>query len=523
MKCNGTFQVIAPLCLTLIFCLMAKSPYMPDVIPYYDPSVNYGENKSVRYRQMKFQSPESVDAYLANLNSVLGAEIGEITSRDQILDPYSLVDFSNYRNTKKGQALYNADLERAKMFAERQEAAYQEWYNSEASQASRQREAGLNPDLNGVESSVASDTQQAQGSPIDGIGTTEDTALAVGGAVVTTIGTVVSAVATLGALPATLAAGFATAGKAIADTRLTNAAAIAAEDANIKSAEGSWFGALGDALSTAESVSLAAGQDFDSAAWLSDSKNTDPIFESYIPTGVAKDSPLYGRYRASFDRQLAARSRLLASSRKLGKDAAQSSIDFAQILADPRTSSSMLYQVATMKPIMDFKFKADELAEEVRFMSNELKKLGVGGIDKDIATGFINAELKAKFTKFGFDEDFWNNMDGKEAALADMTSRKANALLVDVNAQTKAYFRDIWFDKSKDLATRMGAAYCLADNVNKKSSQWCVGYLASQGIVTDVASEVEEGLNSLKPEFHKAPTDVGDKLLNFGKHLQQWD
>lgn len=399
--------------------------------PYDNP---YGENFFVRQNQMKFGFPEDVRRYVDNLNSVLGAEIGEITSREQILDPYSLVDVSNYRNTKKGQALYNADLERAKMYAERQEAAYQEWYNSESQQAARQREANLNPDLNGVEPSAAADTEQAQGSPIDGIGTTEDTALAIGGAVVATIGTVVSAVATLGALPVTIAAGAATAGKAIADTRVANAVATAAEDANIKSAEGSWFGALGDALSTAESVALAANQDFDHSAWLSDPKNTDPIFESYIPTTVSKDSPLYGRYRASFDRQLAARSRLLASSRKLGKDAAQSSIDFAQVLADPRTSSSMLYQVATMKPIMDFKFKADELAEEVRFMSNELKKLGVGGIDKDIVAGFINAELKSRFAKFGFDESFWNNMDGKDAALAEMTSRKANALLVDVDA-----------------------------------------------------------------------------------------
>lgn len=69
----------------------------------------------------------------------------------------------------------------------------------------------------------------------------------------------------------------------------------------------------------------------------------------------------------------------------------------------------------------------------------------------------------------------------------------------------------------------MGAAYCLADNVNKKSSEWCAAYLASQGIVTDVASEVEKGLNSLKPEFHKEPTVDGERLLNFGKHLQQWE
>lgn len=489
---------------------MAKSPYMPEVIPYYDPNLLYGENKSVRYKQMKFQADESIDAYLNHLNSILGADIGSITSRDQIIDPYSLVDLSNYRNTKKGQALYNADLERAKLYAERQEAAYQEWFNSEEQQAVRQRDAGLNPDIIGVESAQASDTEMAQGSPIDGIGTTEDTALAVGGAVVTTIGTIVSAVATLGALPATIAAGFATAGQAIAATRKTNAEAIAIEDSLLSNADAKWFGALGDSMSSAEAEQIAKDPNskFDHAAWLGDSKNTQPIFEAYVPTGVEKGSALYQRYERAFQRQVASQQRLIASSNKINKDVGQSALDWGYVLANPGIDASQRFQYATIKPIMDFKFKADELVEEVRFMSNELKKLGVGGIDKKIASESINAELKARFAKFGFDESFWDNMDGQEAALADMVSRKANALIVDVNAQTKAYFRDIWFDESKSLSERMGAAYCLADNVNKKSYEWCIGYMASEGI--------GDLLSKLAPNDGSEPLPNGSSLIPGG-------
>ena len=43
---------------------------------------------------------------------ILNTDIGEVTSRDQIINPYDYISSSYYRNTARGRALYNEDLAR---------------------------------------------------------------------------------------------------------------------------------------------------------------------------------------------------------------------------------------------------------------------------------------------------------------------------------------------------------------------------------------------------------------------------
>lgn len=97
-----------------------------------------------------------------SVEDIISGPIGSITSRDQIINPDELVDPANYSNTRRGQAQYTADLEAARYFASQQEAAFKEWYESPEQVAARQREAGINPDLVGLQESQAATVDQRE-------------------------------------------------------------------------------------------------------------------------------------------------------------------------------------------------------------------------------------------------------------------------------------------------------------------------------------------------------------------------
>ena len=70
-----------------------------------------------------------------------------------LTNPYTMVDPDDYGLFQK--RAYQHDLQEAQYAAELQLMMYQNEYNSASSQASRQREAGINPDLAGVSGEAA--------------------------------------------------------------------------------------------------------------------------------------------------------------------------------------------------------------------------------------------------------------------------------------------------------------------------------------------------------------------------------
>ena len=70
-----------------------------------------------------------------------------------LTNPYTMVDPDDYSIFQK--RAYQHDLQEAQYAAELQLMMYQNEYNSASSQASRQREAGINPDLAGVSGEAA--------------------------------------------------------------------------------------------------------------------------------------------------------------------------------------------------------------------------------------------------------------------------------------------------------------------------------------------------------------------------------
>lgn len=447
--------------------------------PYDNP---YGENLFVRQNQMRFGFPDDVRRYVDNLNSVLGAEVGEITSREQIIDPYALIDVSNYRNTKKGQALYNADLERAKMYAERQEAAYQEWFNSEAQQAARQRDAGLNPDLIGVEPSAAADTQQAEGSPIDGIGTTGDTIATAAGIAVTTIGTVVSAIATLGALPATIGAALATAGAAVKQANNLEANTNATNLATLKSAEDSYEEAIINQVADARDAALASGAEFDEEAYLSDDANfANGLLETYAPVGFDAKHPQYSQYVNALSRARNKRRRIAAESAKINKDADSGQLEWLKIRTDPRVSSSDRLSMATMIPLSRGYFELEK--KQLQFAQDvlDLKNKYIDSIDPEDAAEAFNLRNQAAIAESTHNRDYYNEYDGAYKAKLDKYLKDAEVTIKSTSAMINKHYRDIWLDESKSFTERQGALFMIMDGVARKSRDFLIAQFFSDG------------------------------------------
>lgn len=447
--------------------------------PSMTDAYSTGENLRVRQNQMKF-GPSDLYNYLNQLESVLGAEIGEITSRDQIIDPYALVDLSNYRNTKKGQALYNADLQRAQRYAEMQEAAYQEWFNSEAQQASRQREAGVNPSLNGLESSSASDISPTETSPLSGIGTTEETIGTAIGAVATTVGTIVSAVATLGALPATIASAMATAAAATKQAGLIGSQQDSLQVQTISEFEKLVKGGLGSKLANARQSALDKGVDFSFDDWISGDHSD--VFGAYAPDGVDISHPRYG---FAFKNAIQNFREYQATANKINTDASESDLSWAKINSDPYLSSDERYMVAMFKPLSDYMREADKIVSETKTALAKYDLEKISGLDGQLAAQAINADLRAQMSESAYDKDYYDKISGEKMAIYQQMQTKANALIVDTNAQIKSHFRDIWNNSKLSIAERMGALFMLMDDVPKTATSWMTGYLASSGLRTD--------------------------------------
>lgn len=101
-----------------------------------------------------------------------------------LVNPLQMVDPMDYRRTKRGQQQYHHDLELAKYDAELNLMMYQNEYNSPAAQAKRMREAGMNPELMGLQGTPSATTSGSVGTPAP---LPQDTPMSIGKGVIDTV------------------------------------------------------------------------------------------------------------------------------------------------------------------------------------------------------------------------------------------------------------------------------------------------------------------------------------------------
>lgn len=312
-----------------------------------------------------------------DFNERMSVGIGSVTSRDQIIDPYSLVNPANYKKTRAGQAQYNSDLLQAQRYAEMQEAAYQEWYNSPEQQAIRDRVAGLNPDLIGLSDSEASNTEMNPNSPIAGQETNGQVASRVVSGITEVIGTLAN-VASLASSFAQIPNIFKT-GKNL-DLQNQN---LNLQNKNLLRA--SVAGDISDLLGTAMQAHLDSGVEgeFDLESWFNDDSNFDSLQSVY------GDNPYYADVLATQKRAVLAHHRNAVA---LQKDNASNAFDFMQVYSNPRYSSQQKQMLAQLMPVMKMINDAEESLLSFDKVANDLKRKYAEGIDVESASSNFNSQ-----------------------------------------------------------------------------------------------------------------------------------
>lgn len=89
-------------------------------------------------------------------------------------NPYDIIDQSMYKNTARGKMAYQEDLAKLLYLAQINQENRMNEYNSPSEQVKRMREAGINPDIVGVENMGATNVAGYQGNPMDGTKSTLD-------------------------------------------------------------------------------------------------------------------------------------------------------------------------------------------------------------------------------------------------------------------------------------------------------------------------------------------------------------
>lgn len=95
-------------------------------------------------------------------------KLAAITQDSGEFDPYDIIDQAMYKNTARGKMAYQEDLARLLYLAQLNQEQRMNEYNSPVEQVKRMREAGINPDLAGVENVPAQNVAGYQGNPMEG-------------------------------------------------------------------------------------------------------------------------------------------------------------------------------------------------------------------------------------------------------------------------------------------------------------------------------------------------------------------
>ena len=339
--------------------------------------------------------------YHQSLEDVLSSPIGQVTSRDQIIDPYSVVLQSQYKNTKKGRADYEADLAQAKQFAERQEAAYQEWYESPEQQALRQRAAGINPDLVGLSETAAGDVQSTDFVPGQSFPTLGQSL--VQGA--TSIASVVSSLSGIASL-ATAFSDIPLKAQTLNNLQIGEEALTLA---NIDSLKHSLAGDISDLLATAVQSHLNSDspEPFNYDAWFSDDSNFEPL------------KPVYGNF-SSYPAALSlARKQSLQfhkNASNLQSDTLNADYSVGQILSDPRLSPSQKLTAIQLRPYTEACIAADKSRSELEKVLNDWNRDFRSKVSVDKAAVAFDSSNDASAAQSNYTVDYLGEVDASLVA-----------------------------------------------------------------------------------------------------------
>lgn len=376
------------------------------------------------------QSNLSPSSRPTNVKQYLSSQNVNVTSRDDIINPYEVIKGFIYTNDALGRRQYNEDLAALEAFQAQQQASYDEWYNSPEQQNIRDREAGLNPDILGLSGSSVGDTSQVSADPLSNVPSDGERFANIASGITS----LVNGVASMASLPS-----------AFSSFKLLNSQVQAQEIQNLKDFESLAGGEISSRLSDSISSALDGGAAaFDIASWFADEKNFEGIFESYSP----KDN---ARFRSSFANVRKRMQQNLGKAYEQGKVTNENKSSFAAMAADPRYSTDFLIQVAATKPYMEAQLKAEKAIADYQAYLNEWNLKYQQGLNVETAVDVANQQNQ-------YNAEYYEQLDAEKAARYQNLQNEVEAIGLELERSIRSNYKTL-YDGNENNLTGVSVAY----------------------------------------------------------------
>lgn len=389
------------------------------------------------------------------VNSIISRGL-DITSRDQIINPEEILSLKDYGNSSLERSYYEEDLAALRNYQKQQEAAYLDWYNSAEQQVIRQREAGLNPDLVGIDGELGTQTESSVSSPFENSMTDEQIrAQKVQNAmsILSGIGSVIGGISSV----AGLVNSFAQVGLVKSQTKQT-------ELTNANLFQQLVHKDVAGRVANAVSAATSAGKSFSIEDFFADANNFAGVFDAYAPM----DTP---QYRSLYDTTLKQTQSLLGSAFDVNKGVAGSQTEFSKLVANPYYSDDVVLQVGMLEPVMAAFEKQSLVQAQFRTFADEMRIKYGEGIDIEGAIQAANAGFGSAAAESSYLEDYFKNMDGEDIAKFDSLMKESQSILDNIEASIKDNLFQIW--KQNPSSQRgLSASYMLLGQAPMSIKDW---------------------------------------------------
>lgn len=431
----------------------------------------------------------------SNVSQYIDQQSLDVTSRDQIINPYEAIKGFIYTNNARGRRQYEEDLAALQTFQSQQQAAYDEWYNSPEQQNIRDREAGLNPDIVGLSGSEAPSTSPVQADPLANVPSDLERFSTVASSISSIVGGL-SSVASLATAFSTLP---------LTSQQSKNAKLlgeqIGLQNESLGLQNEQQLGIMmardiSDLLATAQQVHLNSGspEPFDLDGWFAKDDNFAPL------SAVYGNNP---RYAPQLAKQREAVLNHMKEAASAQKDLASSNFGLGQIISSPYYSSDQKLTMIQLRPFTLACASADLAETNLRNTLADIRNKYASGLDIHTAIDVANNHNK-------YESDYYSEAQGSLVAAFEQFLRDSSIPAHELEKSINEGYIDMFnSDPSGEGAWK--AAYLYG---SKGGSSWREAYLVRMDDTFQSLIEAEVSIAQASGDYAGLQA-LGDALSNF--------
>lgn len=420
----------------------------------------------------------------------------DITDPSQIIDPYQYASDYLSDQSVEGKARYLHMLEQGKYIQQMQMAAYQNWYNSPEQMAARERAAGLNPDLIGLDGAEAASAAAPDSSGVAQL-TPED--IAAQQIKSQRIANLTNILSSFGSLVSTGLTAFSSISflplqkeGLESQNALTQAQTIASRIGNIEKEKSLFQYGVSAKLAgaIADAVSAGTESEFDYDSFFG--SDLSSVFNTYS-SGSAYSQSL-------FDDVLANREVIKRDAIDLARQRATGQIDFGKIAGSRYFSDDVVLTAGLLGPLMDAQFELEANMARYQKSINDIKLKYANGLDIEGLASSANAVAGAQGAEADYQSAYYGELDAEQMAAYDFMIKSNEAVKATLDKAINENLKTIY------LANKM--------NVRGFAAAWTrlAGAGASWSEFLGMSALMEnlpkEWSNSLPPAVPSSADDI---------------